>query len=170
MKIFLLSILFAFLDFAMFSLLKQQVFHFLIIFYSLVILETDINSNIFLIPLSFICLEESITLGLFGPSLIFLIPLSFIALKMKKIFFKNSYFLTFTFLITTLFIELFLVKTVLCGQKLIPYSTFSAILCNMLVMIIYLKFLKNNGVLSNRSLKHNERKVRTPNRMDALGD
>lgn len=153
MNILIFSILFTFLDFLAFTLLKGQVLYLLLLFYSVIISSTRIKTNYIFIPILFFAIEESITLGLAGASLIFLIPSSIIALKLKKILFAGSKSLYFFLFLTNLFFEIFLIKGLILGQKISIQSTISIILVNMLLMIIYLKFKKNNGALSNRRLE-----------------
>jgi hypothetical protein len=112
----------------------------------------------------FLLIQDYLFLERVGISLFYIIPTIFFSSKLRRNFNFGIFSLSFVFITFLLSFNTFLVKNVLFNQDLAYYSTIKFIFINILIgNLIFL------GMPGNRpNLFGLGRKVRTPNKMNAL--
>lgn len=147
----MLYILFFFLDFISFMILKKWLIFSLLGYF----IASQFNKKnkfiysfkLFYLPLFFLLIQDNFINGRLGIGLIYIIPIIFFSEKVRNWFSPPFTFFCYFFLIFSIILQSFLIKKWLLGQNIELYSTTLKIFINMIIEYLILL-----GMRGNRSL------------------
>jgi len=165
------SLLFFFFDLVMYGLFNQWLCSTLLVYFITKLLKQKQSTpGLLVFPFALLLIQDFVLYGQFGLALIYLIPLYVLAESVRSLFRKPLLLFSPLLLISAFMLEAFAIKWWVMGLSLTGSSFLLKLMVNLSIVFFYNLGVNTQG---NRTLATSilsVRKVRTPNRKDALRD
>ena len=157
-----------FLDFVIANLFQHWLVSLLLVYFiGTLVLTNAYDDNKFLLIgiVSLFVLRDCAAHGFFGLCLLYIVPLLLFFSDIKALLHLSSFNLYLFLIVLTILVEAFVINNGILGQEQLVFVTIIKIFVNILFGIMV--FLGMRGGRSFLALLKRERKVWTPNRIDA---